>query len=248
MYGGTITYADNSTNWDDWHYRSGLKVEKNNFVADRLTVRNEGDAVKVGVNGSQGGSNFRLSRSLIDGTHDDCFQNDEGLGGIVLQQDFFSSCYSGISARPSSSINASNKLMIIDSSIINTEVKDSCYKPSKYGCPNHAGFLKWDESSNGLKLVLWNNTFATSSYPEIGSMEMNAPIATIGNGRTDNCHGNVIDWLGAPSGPEFEDAFADFLTWLPRCPDTIFNAGTAATAHYLVTVILWNQAHAADLG
>lgn len=246
--GGKITYLDGSTNWDDWHYRSGLKVEKNNFVADRLTVTNEGDAVKVGVNGSQAGSNFRLSRSLIDGTHDDCFQNDEGLDGDVLEQNYLSHCYSGISARPSGTINASKHVMLLDRNIVNVEDNNACYKPSKYGCPNHAGWLKWDESSNGLKLAMWHNTFATSSYPEIGSLELNAPISTLGNGSSDNCFGNVIDWLGPTSGSEFNRAFADYMTWLPRCPDTVFNAGTTAQAHYLGVVAAWNAEHASDLG
>ena len=76
LYGASITYSEPSTLWDDWHYRSGLKIEQAQFVADRILVRNEGDAVKVGVNGTQNGNNFRLSRSWVDGSHDDCFQQE----------------------------------------------------------------------------------------------------------------------------------------------------------------------------
>ena len=69
MYGGTITYADNSTLWDDWHYRNGLKVEQPRFVADRITVVNEGDGVKNGGSGSD----FRLAHSWVNGSQSESF-------------------------------------------------------------------------------------------------------------------------------------------------------------------------------
>ena len=227
LYGLRIAYDDASTNWDDWHYRSGLKLEQNQFVADQVLIRNEGDAFKPKAN------DVRISRSWVDGSHDDCVQADYGHDGITLEDDLFDQCYSGISARPSSSIDASKSTMLVERMLLMVSDKTSCYKPSSYGCPTHAGWLKWDTSTNGMRLSLTDATFAAASYPEIGSLALNAPVT-----RCDNV---TLDYMGAMTGSDFTDWQTDRQTWIDRCPGVTVHEGPAALTDYQAKVDAWHQ-------
>lgn len=236
LRGGTWWYDEPSTNWDDWHYRSGIKAECGNSVVDKVIIRNQGDAFKLKAD------DVRLSRSWIDGSHDDCVQADYGNNGNVIEQSLLQDCYSGISARPSTVIDASGKGLLVTNTIVTVSDKPSCYKPETYGCPNHAGWLKWekDNPALGLKLLLDHVTFAASSYPEIGSLAMTAPV--------NSCGSVVLDWTGPTSGTEYTKFLADADTWRAPCPDVVVNVGAAARAHLDGQIAAWHASHDAGLG
>lgn len=250
--GGVIAYNDASTLWDDWHYRSGYKVEQAEYVADRVTIRNEGDAFKV----QAGARDVRLSRSFIDGSHDDCIQADYGMDGTAIEKVLAWSCYNGISARPSGTIDASSSVLSMTDSILTVADKASCYKPASYGCPNHAGWLKWDPNeATALRVSFANVTFAASSYPEIGSLALNAPIATqvqTPNGpvtltNAQACHDVTLDFTGPAS--EVSAFMADASTWQDDCPTgLVINTGQAAIDDLFAKAVAWHQTYDPLLG
>ena len=227
---GLIFYDDNSTNWNDWHYRSGLKVYQPNLVADQMVIRNEGDSVEVNSSSSAVGTNFRLSRSWLDGSHDDCFQNDAYLDGVVLQGNLMQ-CYVAFSSRQTgTALDGSHRVEILDANIVVLQPTASVYKVTS---PGTGGWFKWDDNSAvALRLALWNNTFVASQLPNHTGLGLNGQIAA-----PDDCFGNVIDWLG-PVGGFPASALA---SWNTKCPGGFtFLEGQAALDDSTSKIASWH--------
>lgn len=228
LVGGTWVDPHPSTLWDDEHYRSGVKAERPRCVFTQLHIVDEGDGFKPKAD------DVRLAFSWIQRSGDDCWQSDYGNGGLALQDSLLEDCFSGVSARPSSSIDASQKEpLVISGTLLSVSDKLSCYKPDKYGCPQHAGWLKWADTG-GLRVDLIGDTFAATTYPEIGNLALNAP--------THSCNGVTLDWLGVP-GPDQAKFISDAATWQQACPDVSIKTGSAAQQDWSSKVSAWHSAH-----
>ncbi len=236
VHGVFINDRPDNDPWNLWHYRSGIKVAEPNTVVDQVHISNEGDGFKP----LRAGQSFELSNSWLQHTHDDCVQNDEYLDGGVLFNNYFDGCYSGISARRSSgtTFDGAGKVMRLEHNLLSLESMIACYKPTKYRCPDHGGFFKWEDGdlSVALPVALVANTFMATSLPSHQTLGIPAPIYL---NSAANCTGNTIDWLGPVGG----FPTADRAEWRTKCPDTIINEGADARSDWNTKVAAWHAAN-----
>ena len=235
--GGRVisTLADSANaDWQAWHDLNGFRIGgMNNFRFENLYVSSFGDLINISDNSGILSDNVTITDTLFRHSHDDCIQNDK-MASLKLVNSFLDGCYSGISARFSSSdesagvINGSNDLLEVENTLIWMKPISPVYKGTN---PGHGGFFKWENIvvDRGMKLSLKGVTLMArqdANHQSLGN-EAGALLAT--------CQNVTIIWLGSGAYPG--------TGWPAGCVTVV--TGQAGKDLWLQKVNAWYSAHPA---
>lgn len=239
--GGRIihTKPDNSTsNWEVWKRVNGFRFGgMKNLRVENLYIANFGDILNISDGSSeQKSDDVTIEDSLIRHSHDDCIQNDK-FATAYLKDSLLDGCYSGISARMSSSdlsagkVNGSSDTFYVQDSMIWMEPMTPVYKGTS---PGHGGWFKWENEdlSRGMKLSLDNVTLMA---------RQNANHQSLGNEAGNlltHCNNVTILWAG-------DGDFPGRSSWQSAgCTNLkIVNKSDGAQAQWISKVNAWYAAH-----
>lgn len=220
--------------WETWHDLNGLRIGgMPGFTLENFYMRNFGDNINIsdGSNG-QLTQNFTIRDTLLRHSHDDCIQNDKLAGGKLVNS-FLDGCYSGISARLSSSdlssgvLNGSTNTFEVSNTLIWMQPISPVYKGAN---PGHGGFFKWENAapSRGLKLSLSNVVLMARQLPNHQALGIESGTVM------PVCQNVIIIWLGSGS-------FPDASSFPSGCATVV--TGEAGRLLWLQKVNEWYAAH-----
>lgn len=219
--------------WETWHDLNGFRFGgMPNLIIENLYVRNFGDNINISDNDGDISQNWTIRDTLLRHSHDDCIQNDKLASGKLINS-FLDGCYSGISARMSSSdasgstVDGSNNTLEIENTLLWLQPTTPVYKGDD---PGHGSFFKLenDQMARGMKLSLKNVTLMAmqdSHNTTIGITE--GTIVPV-------CQNVTIVWLGTGSFPASS-------TFPPGC--ITVKTGEAGKQYWLQKVNEWYAAH-----
>lgn len=197
---GTV---DPARSWEWFHDEANAACVK--VVAiEWLQIHNTRcDGIEDGFRPQEGGVNLNRTEFLIQGTYlsdvaDDCLENDYTLGG-VLRDNLWESCFTGISARPSSSngtwTSPADETLTLDRMLIG--LRSMPHDSDKGTGPN--ALFKWSTSAN--RLVIRCSTFLVPERSVNGTDTMAVPAGTVVDDSACPDDPSTIVWLGGGAYP-----------------------------------------------
>lgn len=218
--------------WETWHDLNGFRIGGiKNFIFENLYIRNFGDLLNISDGNGKISDGFVIRDSLLRHAHDDCLQNDKMASGKIINS-FLDGCYSGISARMSSSdasgstINGSGKLLEIENTLMWMQPMTPVYKGTN---PGHGGFFKWENDilSRAMNLSLKNVVLMARQGANHQSLGNEA------GSKLTRCENVTIIWLGSGSFPG--------TGWPSGCVTVV--TGTAGRNLWLQKTAEWYASH-----
>lgn len=186
-YQGVWNDTDPNITWEDPYHHAGIAtIRSPDFLMEGIRADNNGDGIRV----ENPGSNFHIRGVWVSNMHDDCFENDHMLGGIV-EDSFFDGCYTGISLdHKSQSLDGSKNTMTFKDNLLWMKPMNTVFRGT---APGTAMLFKGWSPNRAVApaMVITNNIFRIDQKTGFQKHQV-PPLMNL-----KTCSNNTIVWTGA---------------------------------------------------